>query len=668
MTLNDGMSKVLRKINNALEVTLNSFEQVQRASGNSVDVEMIERARAELAGANRDLDEMAEGYRRASQEQENLNDGLQRGTGLAGNMLGKITALAGAYIGLGQIKSFVQSAMEDATEGLNVSAQLSQSLANMGLGREAYDAVSKAADKYRYYGQTAFQAAGAEFATYLGDDQAIISMMDTLSNYAVGMSGGGELDTSQIVDYATQLGKVLVGSYDGITKKGFELTEVQKQIIENGTDMEKAAVIADVINESWGNLYDTMSNTPAGRIQKLNVALGEMVENVGYALYPAVMNLIAAVERNLPFIEQFFDGVAMPLGTFINMLSWAVDGVLSFGAAFANSWADIAPFVYGLAGVLGVLALYKTGVMLVTVAQKMWNAATLASPITWIVIAVASLVFLLIIVANQIAKTSSVATSAFGVITGGINVVIMFFVNLGLTVANVALGIWSAMGAAASNMSTAFSNAISSIQGWFYNLMSTVLSVVGKIAQALNSLPFVSFDYSGLVSAADSYAAKSAEAYGNVKEYESIADAFSNGSNTFDAFGDGWAQNAFRAGADWGDGVANKVGGLFSYTAGNADDLLGSAFALDGLANDVSDIADSSAAAAGALSGSNEELKYLREIAERQAINQFTTAEINVTMNNSNQISSDMDIDGIIGALEDRVEESMIIMAEEVHV
>ena len=64
---------------------------------------------------------------------------------------------------------------------------------------------------------------------------------------------------------------------------------------------------------------------------------------------------------------------------------------------------------------------------------------------------------------------------------------------------------------------------------------------------------------------------------------------------------------------------------------------------------------------------SNEELRYLREIAERQAIDQFTTAEINLVMNNNNQIGSDADLDGIINILEQRVEQTMLAAAEGVH-
>ena len=92
MVLNDGISGVLRKINTALNTTLNAFEQVQRASGRAVDTAQIQAARAALVQANREVDEMAEGYRRAAEQEEILNKGLRNGTNAAGGLLGKAGA------------------------------------------------------------------------------------------------------------------------------------------------------------------------------------------------------------------------------------------------------------------------------------------------------------------------------------------------------------------------------------------------------------------------------------------------------------------------------------------------------------------------------------------------------------------------------------------------
>ncbi len=89
MVLNDGISGVLKRITNGLSTTLNAFEQVQRASGRAVDVTQIQAARAALAEANRDVDNMAEAYRRAAQQEEVLNKGASKWGKCCGRTVGQ---------------------------------------------------------------------------------------------------------------------------------------------------------------------------------------------------------------------------------------------------------------------------------------------------------------------------------------------------------------------------------------------------------------------------------------------------------------------------------------------------------------------------------------------------------------------------------------------------
>ena len=307
-----------------------------------------------------------------------------------------------------------------------------------------------------------------------------------------------------------------------------------------------------------------------------------------------------------------------------------------------------------------------------TVAQQGLNAALLACPITWIILLIIAVIAAIYAACAAVAKFTGIANSGFGVICGGIMVVIAFFKNLGLSVANIALGIWNALGACASNIGTAFHNVISNVQGWFYNLLSTALTVVAGICEALNKLPFVEFDYSGITSKASEYAAKSAEAYGNVEEYKSVADAFNEGMSTFDTFQDGWAADAFASGAAWGDGVADKVSGMFDFSAldsmgADSLDAFNLGNDLDSIYGNTGDIANNTAATADALDIAEEDLAYLRDIAEREAINRFTTAEIKVEQHNENHISKDADLDGIMDAWANDFAEKLEVSEEGVH-
>ena len=317
-----------------------------------------------------------------------------------------------------------------------------------------------------------------------------------------------------------------------------------------------------------------------------------------------------------------------------------------------------------------------------TVQQYGLNAALMACPITWIILLIIALIAIIFAVCQAIAKLTGIANSGFGVITGGINVVIQFFKNLGLTVANIALGIASAISALCSNMMTAFSNAISGVQSWFYNLLSTALSVIAGICEALNNLPFVEFDYSGITSAASDYAAKSAEAAANKGEYTDVGAAFSEGMSTFDTFQDGWATDAFNSGAAWGDGVVDNISSAIDgfkdglavdipnagdYTSG-FDNAIANGINNSGLGDGVGDIAGNTGAIKDSLDITEEDLKYLRDIAEQEAVNRFTTAEIHIDQSGmTNNIHEGMDLDGVISSLTDGVNEAIESATEGVH-
>lgn len=430
---------------------------------------------------------------------------------------------------------------------------------------------------------------------------------------------------------------------------------------------------------TWGQVWTSFQNSALMAFQPVLDKVNELANNDQFQGF--VENAIGLLAQLAVYVLDFFNTLA------------------SIGAFISDNWSIIAPIVYGVivaliayaaisgivAAVNGVMALSASvhaaaeamqagATFTATAAQYGLNAALMACPLTWIILLIIAVIAAIFAVCNAIAKMTGVANSGFGVITGGINVVIQFFKNLGLSVANIALGIGNAIAALASNMMTAFHNAICNVQSWFYNLLSTALTVIEGICAALNKLPFVEFDYSGISSAADDYASKAAEAAGNKEDYKSIGDAFNEGMSTFDTFQDGWAADAFNAGASWGDGVADKVSGMFSMdnidlTGGVDTSMLSNDFANNAAqtAANTADTADSAGRIADSVDISKENLKYLRDIAETEAINRFTTAEIEVTMNNNNTVSSDMDIDGMVDHLSAGVLEAMEQAAEGVH-
>lgn len=710
MVLNDGMSRVLSKIVHSLDTTLDAFEQVQRASGRAVDASSVARARSQLVGANAEIQEMANGYRRAADQEENLNRGLHNGNASAGRMLGtvkNIVATLGAAVGISKLGN-----LSDQMTG--TKARLNLVVDDGGSVTELESKIMASAQRSRAAyldtaGAIASMGANAGSA-FSGNDELIAFMEQVNKQFVIGgasaqgqqaamlqltqaMAAGalrGE-ELNSILENAPGIARAIesyMGVAEGSIKQYAEQGLITSEVVKNAL-----FAVADDTNAKFENMPMTWGQVWTNMQNKALTALNP------------VLNKINQVANSNEF-QTFADGAIGAFGSVAAAAGGLFDLMVGIGSGIVENWSWIEPIVWGLVaaflaynavslitGAINTGVAIATGVkaaadamaagttFAATAAQYGLNAALLACPITWIVVGILALIVGIIALCNWIAKTTGMAATGFGVITGGINVAIQAVKNAGLVVANVALGIWSALGAVCSNIGTAFHNVIANVQGWFYGLLSTALTVVDGICAALNKLPFVEFDYSGITAKADEYAAKSAEAYGSTEDYTSVADAFSEGFQTFDTFTEGWASDAFQAGSAWGDGIAEKVGGLFDFDLGGADKMGGGldfspsmaandygGFGMDQIGSDTGSIADSTGSMAHSMEISTEQLEYLRDIAERDAINRFTTAEVKIDMTGmTNKIDGNADLDGVLTTLTDGFAEALVTAAKGVH-
>lgn len=332
--------------------------------------------------------------------------------------------------------------------------------------------------------------------------------------------------------------------------------------------------VADKINDALNN---PAVQTAIQNIQNAIMVLGAVIGNTVSFILEAIGWITAWIEANQPIVIGALAGIAFYIGVVtVEALAAAIPKIYEYAIAWlAAHWQMLA--IIGVVGlVVGVLVALKAPlsiivavVGLLVVALAAWkiaqwavNGAMYACPLVWIIALVVGLIVAVFAFMQWMAKATGLANSGLGMIAGGVNVVIQFFKNLGLEVANIALGIWNALGACADNIGIAFKNVILSIKSWFYGLLETVMNVIKGIAETLNKLPFVDIDVSGLTSKAKEYANKKAEAEGAKEEFKSVADEFNKGMNTFEAFADGWVSDAFNQGAAWGDAVQSKIEGM----------------------------------------------------------------------------------------------------------
>jgi tape measure domain-containing protein len=663
--LNDMMSAPLRHITNAMEGMLSTWNDLESSTKSGLNVKGIEQIRSEIKLASHGLDEM-------EQKQKDFNRQVNNGENAMDDLTDKILGAVGAYaslqsigklIGLSDQYTQIQARLSMIVDEQSDVEELNNKIfASAQRARASYTDMADIVAKLSLNAGKAFTSNDETilFAENLnklfaiaGTEQASIASASLQLTQALG-SGvlrGEEFNAvfeaaPNIMQTVADYMDVDIGKMRELAQEGLITADVVKNALLDATGK---------INDQFDKMDMTWAQVWQGIVNKIY-----------YASIP-LLNFINMLAKNWHILEPIILGVAAAVGLYTAAL--VVHKATLAGAAFMEQLLAARTAIK--AGMdLAAAAATTTA----TGAQVGFNAALLACPVTWVVLAIIALVAALFAVCAHLAKTKELAQTAFGVMAGGVNVVIQFFKNLGLTVANIALGIWGAMKALCSNMMTAFSNTISGIQGWFYNLMATALEVVAAICAALNQLPFVSFDFSGITAKADEYAAKSAEAYANKQDYVNVGDAFNEGYGDFDAFGEGWASDAFAAGAAWGDGVSDKVGGFFgggsSMDQYGLDDLAsgfgGSGYG--GLPSDVNDIKGSAGNIEKELDISNENLKYMRDIAEQEVINRFTTAEISVNMGGvNNTVNQNTDIDGVIDYMVTGIHEAMERVAEGVH-
>lgn len=707
--LADNFTAPLMNIINSVNLAVTAFGDMGQAMNSDIDTSSLEAAKTQLNQAqiaaqelNQTIQQTYDPIQENVDGQEQFNQSLNRGVNDSNRLANSIKGFIGAYATMQTVKNVLGSSDElvqtmSRLDMMNDGLQSTQDLFNMVYiaANDARGSLSDMASVVARFGNNAKDAfsSNAEVVQFAN----LIQKQMTIAGASTQEAANAELQLSQALGSGVLRGDELNSIFEQAPNLIQNIADYLNVPIgkiremasdgELSADVVKAAVFAaaDDINSNfesmpmtWGQMWTKFQNDATMAFQPVLQRLNDL----------------ANTDEFQTFATNAVNDLAIVAGVTLDIF----EGIGSVAGLIGDNWSTIGPIVYGVAAALAIYAAYMgivnavelvsngikiaaclasyahaaatgteaSATAVATATQYGFNTALLACPLTWIVIAIMAAVAAVIALANHFSGAGHVAQSTFGAICGGVMVVLTFFKNLGLGVANIALGIWNALGACANNIGIAFHNTISSVQSWWYNLLSTVLSVVAGICEALNKLPFVEFDYSGITSAADTYAAKSAEAANSKQEYTSVADAFNSGMGTYQYAS---YSDAYASGAAWGDGVTSKVKSTFSSKATSIPSAgdYANALANSQMASDVADTSKNTGKAAESLSATSEDLKYLRDIADREYVNRFTTAEIKVSMINNNNVNNNMDLDGVAEHLRAKIEEEMDAAAEGEH-
>lgn len=669
MVLNDQVTGVLKNITRALDITLHSFEQMQDASANAVDVRLLNQARAGLGEVNLAVREMEENYRRAAQQEQQvtrnirqstqaeqqLNASIRGGNDALDDMVGKAKNLAatiGASVGLKKLIE-LSDQMTSTTARLNfivddggsVKALEAKIMASAQRSRAAYlDTAS------------AIASMGANAGAAFTSNDELIAFMEQVNKQFVigGASAQGQAAAMLQLTQAMAAGALRGEELNSILENAPGIARAIEQymgIAEGSIKSyaEKGAVSATVVKNALLSIADETN----AKFNGMAMTWGQVWTQMG--------NIALKVTR--------------PLLTAINWLAnnLSVIGpiLLGLGAAFlvfqvAAHWTQIA--AVATAAYHAVVNLLSIGFGVLTgntaaasAAVFTFNSALLASPITWIIMLIAVVIGLLYGVVAIINKVTGSSISATGLICGAIAVAGAFIGNTVIGLLNALIQyIWAIFVApflgivewilnvcngGFDSFGDAVANLIGQIIGWFLNLGKVVTTIIDAI--------FGTNWTAGLESLQSSVTAwgKNENAITLDKNAPTIDYRFE--------YGDAWA-----AGNDFGKGIDAKIGGMFNM--GGLGDSSG--FDLGDIAAYTGETADNTGKTADALAVTEEQLEYLRDIAERDAINRFTTAEVKIDMTGmTNRIDGSADLDGVISQLTEGFTEALVTAAEGVH-
>lgn len=621
MTIRDGMSAKLKRITSAFQKMERAARSADKATQAVNPGRTLENSASLIDRARKRLDAFINRQRDAGKGAEEVSDAWSRTEGLIKKAL--------AVFSVAAVKGQIQKALEEFSNQYNAEVQLGVVMKNAGMDQKAFDAIrdrASALESKTTFGGDTFVAGAAELGTYLKDPEALSAAMGTLANYAAGM-GGPSVDQSQMVEYATQLGKALDGTYDGLKKKGFELTEAQQKIIETGTDMEKVAVINDVINQSWKGLAESYANTPTGKIEQFKNKIGQLYEAAGQKLVGGVMRLLTAVTNLLDTLQNTgaLDGVCVVLNVIMGLLGYAATAVSWLAQVVVDNWPTVSAILTAIAIVLPAMI------------ARLWATVALANAPLIMMIA---LVALLISAAMDAGVTIEDVVGFVGGLLGGLYA---FGYNL-------IADIWNFIATFAEFFANVFVDPIGSIERLFLGLADSVLGVLETIANAIDAVFGSSLSdavgnwRSGLQAKIEASYGENAVRYDRMEKIDtaSTAAAWSTGAK-------GIANNLSQ--------ITGKLDSLTSSwdvsrstgTINGGDlDSVGSVGKID---SDVN-IAD-------------EDLKFLRDVAEMRYVQNFVTLTPTVAMDA--QISERVDLDDVVSAIERKLEGEFIAAAEGVY-
>ena len=638
-------------------------------------------------------------------EQGRFNREIEEGTNEANELMQTIKGAVTAYATIQTLSAALNLSdqLTSTTARLNLmndGLQTTQDLQNMiylsaERARGSYQATADAVSKLGLMAGDAFSSS-----------EEIIAFMEQVNKqFTIAGTEAAGIDAAMLQLTQAMGSGVLRGEeYNSILEQAPNIIQAIADYMEvpKGQLKDMAAeglITADIVKAAMFAAADD-TNAKFEQMPKTFSQIWTSFQNTALMAFQPVlqrMNEIANSEAFQGFVNNAIEALSMVAGIALEIF----DLLVGVAEIVGENWSWLSPIIYGVAAALtvyyGAMLLYNavTGIstaitaakafmekvhaaslametgatFAATAAQYGFNAALLACPITWIIILIIALIALFYAAVAAVNKFAGTSVSATGIICGAFMVALAFigniFVALWNLVVDVFVLIYNLVATVANFIGNVFTDPIGAVCRLFFDLVDTVLGILQALASAIDAI-FGSNLAGSVQGWRDSLGGWVDETFGKGDEVMAKMNADDMKLGRFE-YGAAW-----DAGYSFGEGIDESIANfdpssLFDTNVPGAGDYADLSNYGAGLAGDVGDIAGNTGAIKDSMDITEEDLKYLRDIAEQEAINRFTTAEITIEQTNHNTVSGKMDLDGVVDGLTGAVNEAVDIIAEGVH-
>lgn len=700
----DTANAELEQLRGQLDQAVQEQEALNRAVEN-MDVEAANQAYLRLSQTVGNTERY---IRDNVDEQGRFNREIEEGTNEANSLMQTIKGAVAAYATIQTLSTALNLSdqLTSTTARLNLmndGLQTTQDLQNMiylsaERARGSYQATADAVSKLGLMAGDAF-----------GSSEEIIAFMEQVNKqFTIAGTEAAGIDAAMLQLTQAMGSGVLRGEeYNSILEQAPNIIQAIADYMEvpKGQLKDMAAegqITADIVKAAMFAAADE-TNTKFESMPKTFSQIWTSFQNTALMAFQPVlqrMNEIANSEAFQEFVNNAIEGLSMVAGIALEIF----DLLVGVAGAVADNWSWLSPIIYGVAAALAVYYGWQLAVNAINAitkgihiamaiaqmihaaatgaltaataaeiaAQNGLNAALYACPIVWIIVLIIALIALFYAAVAAVNKFAGTSVSATGIICGAFMVAAAFIGNLFVTLINFVIDIfvvlWNFIAAFANFFANVFTDPVGAVARLFFDLVDTVLSLLQSLASAIDTI--FGSNLAGAVQGwRDSLSGWVDDTFGKGTEVMAQLNADDMHLGRFE-YGSAW-----DAGYSFGEGIDESIANfdpssLFDTNVPGADDYanLGNyGSGIGGIGSGVDDIAGNTGKIADSMDITEEDLKYLRDIAEQEAVNRFTTAEITIEQTNHNTVSGKMDLDGIVSGLTDAANEAVDRIAEGVH-